>query len=212
VEFFNAIRLARRIVGGAVRLESWYFDKKHNVETNAGEGEEQAHSADLRAGFWYLPTRPGTVRLLLNELPVANYSNYTFVDLGSGKGRVLLIAARYCFQKVVGVELRKDLHERAVRNVRSCRGLKNKCGGIECVNLNALDYEFPDENLVLYFFNPFGNEIMQALLNRLTASLDRCPRDVFLAMVYPEHVSAVDAMPRWSVYKQLRRCRIYRIR
>jgi SAM-dependent methyltransferase len=193
-------------------LESWYFDKKHNVETRAEEEEQQARNTDLSAGFWYLPTRPATVRLLLSELPMRDYSNYTFIDLGSGKGRVLLIAAEYGFQKIVGVELKKDLHERAVRNIRNCRGLKKECGGMECLNLNALDYDFPDENLVLYFFNPFGNEIMQALLNRLNASLDRCPRDVFLATVYPEHVSAVDAMPRWGVYKELRRCRIYRIR
>jgi hypothetical protein len=76
--------------------------------------------------------------------------------------------------------------------------------------MNARDYIFPDENLVLYFFNPFGEEVMRALLDRLDASIARCPRNVFVVMVYPEHASVIETISRLRLYKQLRRCRIYR--
>src|SRR5689334_23652607 len=35
---------------------------------------------------------------------------FTFVDIGSGKGRVLLMAAEYPFPHIIGVELLPELH------------------------------------------------------------------------------------------------------
>lgn len=152
--------LIRRIAGWAVCLESWYFDKKHNVETRASREEQLAGIADVSTGFWYLPTRPATVRKVLRQLPIYNCSDYTFVDLGSGKGRVLLLAAEHGFRSVVGVELRQELHERAVQNARNWAQRKTRCSPIQFLNMNARDYIFPEDNLIVYFFNPFGEEIM----------------------------------------------------
>ncbi len=202
--------LIDRIARWATYLEGWYFDRKHNVETQASQQEQLTGMADVSAGFWYLPTRPSIVRRVLQELLLYNYSDYTFIDLGSGKGRVLLLAAQYGFRKVVGVEFRQELHERAVQNARNWRGQESSCSPIELLNVDARDYIFPDENLVLYFFNPFGQEIMKSLLNRLDTSIRRCPRDVLVVMVYPEHASALEAIPWLQLYKRFRRYRIYR--
>jgi hypothetical protein len=76
--------------------------------------------------------------------------------------------------------------------------------------MNARDYIFPNEKLVLYLFNPFGDEIMKDVLGHLDESLERYPRDVLVSMVYPEHSSTADAVPRLELYKELRHCRIYR--
>lgn len=198
----------RQIATFAVRSEGWCFDKRHKVETRAYEQERSDQLANLQAGFWYLPTRPSTVRRLMAELPLEDYSAYIFVDFGSGKARVLLIAAEYGFRAVVGVELRRELHEQAILNVQTWRGASAR--NIQCLNMDARDYVFPDENLVLYFFNPFGDEIMQQVLSGLRSSLDRRSRDIVLVMVYPEHLAAVEAMPHLQLYKELRHCRIYR--
>ena len=199
-----------RIAGWAVSLESWCFDKKHNIETQASKPDQLASTSDVSAGFSYLPTRPTTVRRALRELPINNYSDYTFIDLGSGKGRVLLIAQEYGFRRVVGVEFRQQLHERALQNARNWRRGNTRSSPVEFLNMNARDYIFPDENLVVYFFNPFGDEIMRALMDRLDASIARCPRDVFVVMIYPEHASVIETISRLRLYKQFRRCRIYR--
>ncbi|HEX4811058.1 MAG TPA: class I SAM-dependent methyltransferase, partial [Bryobacteraceae bacterium] len=161
------IPLVRRVAAWAVLLESWYFDKRNNVETQATREEQIAGMADVSAGFWYLPTRPTTVHMLLKDLPMDSLSDYTFVDIGSGKGRVLLIAAQYGFRRVVGVEFRRELHERALLNVQRWRASNPRSTNIECLNMNARDYIFPNEKLVLYLFNPFGDEIMKDVLGHL---------------------------------------------
>ena len=193
----------RQIKGWAVRLEGWYFDKHYKIETRASAEE------DLSAESPYLPTRPNAVRRLLRELPLTNYADYIFLDIGSGKGRVLLLASEYPFREVVGVELRKELHELAVQNIDR-RPRPTRQSPIQLLNMDARDYVFPDENLVLYIFNPFGREIMKELLNRLDASLERSPRDVLLILFYPEQADLVEAIPRLQLHKQFGQCRFYR--
>ena len=49
--------------------------------------------------------------------PVAPIDAYTFVDLGAGMGRAMLLAAAYPFRAVVGVELHPTLARIARRNL-----------------------------------------------------------------------------------------------
>jgi len=57
----------------------------------------------------YQPTDPALFREMMASLPI-EFNEFTFVDLGSGKGRTLLMASEYPFKKIVGVELIADLH------------------------------------------------------------------------------------------------------
>ena len=98
-----------------------------------------------------------------------------FLDLGSGKGRMILLAARYRFRRVIGVEVAEPLTAVARRNVASCR-LRPRCGEIELVNADVLDYRIPDDVSVVYMFNPFGGAIFDAVVAELIASVDRRPR------------------------------------
>ncbi len=50
--------------------------------------------------------------------------NTQFVDIGSGKGRVLIAAAEHPFLQVAGVEYSKELHEAALNNIRSAKRIK----------------------------------------------------------------------------------------
>ncbi len=50
------------------------------------------------------------------------------------------------------------LHQQAQRNILSHRPWKQQCGAIESIHADAAGYEFHDEKLVLYMFNPFGPE------------------------------------------------------
>ena len=56
------------------------------------------------------------------EILAPRYEGFTFVDLGSGKGRVLLLAALRPFRRVIGVEISASLHTRAQANVEALRG------------------------------------------------------------------------------------------
>ena len=100
-----------------------------------------------------------------------------FLDLGSGKGRIILLAARYRFRRVIGVEIAEPLIAVARRNVAGCR-LRPRCGEIEFVNADVLHYRIPDDVTVVYMFNPFGGAVFDAAIGELIASVDRRPRRV----------------------------------
>jgi tRNA G46 methylase TrmB len=109
-KIIKELPLVRKLRHTAISAEASWFDWRHNVQTRADQSE---HLRDWTAGFPYLPIRPNTARRVLRSLPLRDHSDYTFVDLGSGKGRMLLIASEFPFRRIVGVEMRRDLHAQA---------------------------------------------------------------------------------------------------
>ena len=102
-----------------------------------------------------------------------------FVDLGCGKGRVVLMAARYPFRRVIGVELSERLLAVAQANVAAVR-TRRRCGQVELHRADIVDYRIPDDVTVVYMFNPFGGAIFDAAIGHLIESVDRRPRTVRL--------------------------------
>lgn len=194
--------LVRRIRSGLASAEARWFDWWHNTETLAAPNE---NDRDWTPGYPYLPIRPPTARRVLRSLPIGNASDYTFVDLGSGKGRMLLIASEFPFRKIVGVEMRPDLHEQAMENLRRGRHLSRQCFDVESVLVDATRYEFPAGKLVVYLFNPFGGEVMATVLRRLDDTFDRNPREIVLIYVYPESGFLLKKMRNFQVCEETSR-------
>ncbi|MCW3063427.1 MAG: SAM-dependent methyltransferase [Solirubrobacterales bacterium] len=109
------------------------------------------------------------------------------LDYGSGKGRVLLQAARYPFARVIGLELDDSLGDVARRNLERARG-RVRAGSVEIVTADATTWQVPDDVTYVYMFNPFGGDVFRATIARLVESLDRRPRR--LTLIY--------ANPRWA--------------
>ena len=194
------------------RLEGWWFDLTRRVST-AGVAllDGLSLAGDAKRGFMYMPARPTPVRLAVRDLPIREYENYTFVDLGSGKGRMLFLAAEYPFRRIEGVEFALELHTEAQRNIARYRNRRRRCPRIESVNVDAADYVFPRENLVIALFNPFGPEVMETVLRRVQSSVEEHPRDVLMMMLFPEQAAVVDSTGHWRVLRRTRRYHIYRI-
>src|SRR5260370_4017643 len=114
--------------------------------------------------------------------------------MGSGKGRVLFVAAEYLFGKVMGVEFSNALHEEALANLKRYSYRGRRCADIEPVHADARECEFPDGNLVIYLFNAFGPEVMGRMLANLERSLERQPRHGIVVMLWPEHSDVVERM------------------
>jgi SAM-dependent methyltransferase len=157
-----------RALGGAV------IDRIANVETAdkvdlEDFGLAQPNRVGYEAGSWLdLP------RILRRD---EIGPDDVFLDLGSGKGRMVLVAARYPFKRVIGVELSDSLTAIARSNVTSCR-FRPRCHDIELVTADVLDYRVPDDVSVVYLFNPFRGPIFDKAMARLIASVDRHPRVV----------------------------------
>jgi SAM-dependent methyltransferase len=116
-------------------------------------------------------------------------SGTTFIDLGSGKGRALLMAAMLPFARIVGVEYSPELHAIADRNRAAAPGEDR----IELRCLDARAYEFPPGPLVIFLYNPFGPVILGPVIANLRRSLEEDPRPVAIIYVTPEHADLWDA-------------------
>ena len=114
-------------------------------------------------------------RWWLDALP-DDLSEFTLVDLGSGEGRILFVAATYGFRRVVGVEFARELHEKTEANIARAAIPANT--EIVSVLGDAGAYEYPDTPLVVHFGNPFGEAVTRRVIERLTAAYERRPRPI----------------------------------
>ena len=132
----------------------------------------------------YVPTDYRSFQTILDVLEVRSCED-VFLDFGSGMGRVVIMAAKYRFRKIYGVEIARQLNEIARQNVR--RALPRlKCRDIELITANAREFVIPDEATVIYFFNPFSGEVLTDVLQNIRASLRRRPRALRLICKIPE--------------------------
>ena len=96
------------------------------------------------------------------------------VDIGSGMGRAVLMAARRPFKRVIGIERSAELMQIARENV--VRGRRRlRCQDIELLTVDALDWEIPDDLTLAYLYCPFPDEVLERVLAKLIHSLDRGP-------------------------------------
>ncbi|MGA2965635.1 MAG: class I SAM-dependent methyltransferase [Terriglobales bacterium] len=154
------------------------YDWDNRVNTTSGTVSWRARLL----GMFHSPyqaTDAALFREMMASLPIA-FDPFTFVDLGSGKGRTLLMASEYPFKKIVGVELIPELHRAAKENIRAYHSATQRCSQIEAVCADACEFEFPKEPLVLYLFNPLPESGFRRVIVNLDASLKAHPRAVYV--------------------------------
>jgi SAM-dependent methyltransferase len=162
------------------------FDARHGTDTNGDvtPGEAAIPAGRRGSATMYLPTMDQDLDAMLAALPwsAAVRSRATFVDLGSGKGRVVLMAAMRCFREVVGVELSPVLHAAAAENVARVDAAGALSSPVRLVLGDATEVDAPDGPLVAYLYHPFHQDLAAGVVDRLVASLAAAPRP--LAVLY----------------------------
>ena len=131
----------------------------------------------------YQPTDPYFFREMMEALQrVAHIdlSHFTFIDIGSGKGRVLLMASDYPFRRIVGVELLPALHQIALENLAKYHSESQSCFALESICCDATEFLFPVEPLLVYLFHSLPEASLRQMISRLEASLHEAPRPAFL--------------------------------
>jgi predicted RNA methylase len=109
-----------------------------------------------------------------------DFREFTFIDIGSGKGRVLLMASDYPFRRILGIELLPELHRVAKENIAKYKSDSQQCFAIDCLLGDACEFAFPAEPTVLYLFNPLPESGLVTLIRNLEQSLREHPRPVFV--------------------------------
>jgi len=162
------------------------FDFDRNVDTTWATVSLRTRLREWLSGGQYQPTEPAAFHQMLDAIPVP-VNGFTFIDLGSGKGRTLLMASDYPFRRIIGLELLDELNAVAVRNIGRYRDDQQKCFAIESHTGDARHFEFPLEPTVLYLFNPFPRHIWRELLANLHRSLLAAPRLTYVIYHNPVH-------------------------
>ena len=192
-------------------LQDQWFDRTRHVHTS-GEVTLRAAGIDVetqRDSEQYQPARPHHIRQALREIPVRNHASYSYVDLGSGKGRSLFLAAELPFHGITGVEFSKVLNDQACANIRTFRHRGRRCHQMASLHANARDFVFPEGRIVLYMFNPFGAETMQVVLDHLAESLRRRPRHAVVVLLWPQCQDQVARMPGMRLVRKTPRHMIF---
>jgi SAM-dependent methyltransferase len=170
-----------------VRRAQREFDRKYNVDTQKFFATDLLRmEPDANPG--YEPIKEERFHRIVSSAPVADYSSFTFVDLGSGKGKALLLASAYPFRQVVGVEFSPELNQAAERNVQTFRSDWQRCRHLKAICADAGKYEFPDGDLMIYLYHPFGPEVLRPVLDNLAAAVRRDQQ----RRVYVIYVSAAN--------------------
>lgn len=170
-----------------------FFDWRHGTDTMSrldqdtldARSENQSHSSSYGA------TKVGPFLRLLTQLDLPRDSN--FVDIGAGKGRVLLMAAQYGFRKVIGIEFAGRLCAIARNNVELFRRKHPLLSPIEVIEADATEYSFHAEDRVFFMYNPFDSFILAQVLDNLRRSLEEKPRPVWLIYNTPKYHDVVKA-------------------
>jgi hypothetical protein len=177
------------------------FDRRYGLDTDGviHPGELGFDNPDYTR---YAPAGLATLRRLLPPREIG--ADDVFVDIGSGKGRVVIQAAlRYPFRTVYGVELSDQLHEVAVHNLDGIRP-RLRCQDVRLVNANALEFEFPDDATIVFLYNPFGGAAFAEMVQRILASVDRAPRPLRLIYGNPREEETLLATGRVHLVRTLR--------
>jgi SAM-dependent methyltransferase len=192
----HVARSLRRLIGKArVTFSALLVDRPLGIETS--------HPVDLRTlglaaenRVEYTPSGWLTLRRALRKLKVGPGDG--FLDLGSGKGRVVLQAARWPFKRVVGVEISAELNAVALANLEASRP-RLRCHDVELVEADLLHYRVPDDVTVVYAYNPVAGPVFDAAMNALVASYDRAPRRIYLLYRYPREHNRLAASGRFRL-------------
>lgn len=157
------------------------FDARFGTDTAAPFfGRELTPGA-----YFYVATTASLIYEILNSLALGS-DTFAFVDMGSGKGRALLVASEFAFAKIVGIELSPHLHRIAEDNIKRYSPASQQCTAFELHCMNVVDYTYGKEPVVLFLFDPFGRETLRSVIANLEASLRATPREVYVVYVYPQ--------------------------
>lgn len=145
----------------------WVFDRwRHEGEPESVQFDAD-HGVDT-AGWTldYEPVGPSVCEAVLDALP-DRALRASFYDLGCGKGRVLLLASKRPFRRVVGVEMVAGLVRTCRANLAGWQGAHPDCGPLEVLHADGIGLTLPADDLVVFLYNPFGEEGIAAVLHGL---------------------------------------------
>lgn len=175
------------------------FDEANGVRTSglvAGRHLQSGHRHDRHATAYY-GVAPSVFEALLRRWrrspPAAAIEETTFIDIGAGMGRAMLLAAEKPFRAVMGVELNPVLVRMARRNLAAWRKAGRAVAPMHLVCGDAADFAFPEGASVAFLFNPFGAAVMRRVLRNIEKQFESRPGELDILYVNREQEGILEA-------------------
>ena len=172
------------------------IERRQGIETARRSNLEPGLASDERVD--YEPATWRELRRILREEEVDE--NDVFLDVGSGKGRILLQAGRYRFGRIIGIELSPSLIEVSRANLAAADG-RLRCRNVVVEHADAAEYHVPDDTTVVYMNNPLAGGAFEAFVSRLLESLERRPRRLRLIYRTPYERAFLEGTGRFRLVR-----------
>jgi SAM-dependent methyltransferase len=151
------------------------FDRKYGTDTSGYLGPEELVKgrANDAHNYGYSAIAPSVFREAIRRwretLPAVSgrVEGYSFVDVGCGKGRPLLLAAECPFRKIIGVEIVDELASIAESNAVRWKRVTNSKAKIRVMRQDATTFRWPRAPLLVYLYNPFACSLVAEIAARL---------------------------------------------
>jgi len=186
------------------------FDQMHGVDTSGLVPAKHlitGHANDEHVTAYY-GVAPSILRTLIDHWRETNppfpISRYSFIDIGAGKGRGLLVASEYHFRNITGIELNPAMAAIARQNVAHWTRTHEedftapRLAPIEVIEQDALDYELPATPTLLFLFHPFEAPVLKQLLRHIETQFAKRPNALDLIYVNAECVNVLDRNPAFT--------------
>jgi SAM-dependent methyltransferase len=188
------------------RLREEFYPEKHPYDVfNGCDTSGMIHRRRLGPEATdYQPVDPDVFRATMAHIVEHAgdaLSQFTFVDLGCGKGRALLLAGEYDFRKIVGVEFSPRLARIAARNAERFGPER-----ITVLRADVRAFRFPEGPLVVFLYNPFSARITRSVMQRLHSH----PNTFYVAYVNPLHAGAVSPLRGAKIIAKDDWCAVWR--
>ena len=170
------------------------FDLKNGTDTGGYHSSADLHGNTLSSLYTtaYYGVAPSVLSSALTGLAL-DYSEFTFVDVGCGKGRALLVAAQLPFRRLLGVEIAPELCATARANLKLKPDWQAR---ITISNEDATTVTYPDGSLVIFMFHPFLAPVLRRVLANLETQLKKAPRLVYLLYARnPRYTKVLERFP-----------------
>lgn len=177
-------------------LHNYYYEMYFGVKTSGNLNLDELRYNNKKNLQSYEPAGYEIIDKLINIIEV-DFSESTFLDYGCGKGRAVIVAAQYPFNKIIGIDLSDNLTDIAKHNVVI---MKHKvASSVNIINIDAIDYQIPDCVNIVYFFNPFVGEILDNIINNIFISYHRAPRKLYVLFINNIHFEKKIADCKWII-------------
>lgn len=185
----------RRLLPGLAKKDGFLphpFDEVNDVRTSgliAGRHLVSGHVHDRHATAYY-GVAPSVFQKLMGRWtrsrPAAALEQTTFVDIGAGMGRAVLLAGELHFRQVIGVELHPTLVRIARGNLAAWRTAGRAKAPMRIVAQDAVDFAFPPGHCLAFLFNPFGAVVMRRWLRAITKAFAARPGELDILYINNE--------------------------